>query len=154
MADATPGEQSERVADWASAVLKSLERVAAQGDVLSQDDPPGRSLSVLAETQHRAAEGNSAAPATPRPGLDTPGLSVQVGAQRLCLYEAGGRQAGENLAGLWTRREPQRDKPLVRLPRWPATALGQNASFAVRVWRTGGASAARGQPAVPGKARW
>ena len=43
----------------------------------------------------------------------TTGLIVQVGERRICLYYAGRRHAGENLAALLDKREVQRDTPLV-----------------------------------------
>jgi transposase len=39
---------------------------------------------------------------------------VQVGEQRICLYYTGRRHAGEHLEALLTKREPGREKPLVR----------------------------------------
>jgi len=48
-----------------------------------------------------------------RTGMQTTALIVQVGDRRICLYYAGRRHAGENLAALLTKREPGRGKPLV-----------------------------------------
>jgi transposase len=45
--------------------------------------------------------------------MQTTALIVQVGERRICLYYTGRRHAGENLDALLTKREPQRDKPLV-----------------------------------------
>jgi len=38
---------------------------------------------------------------------------LAVGERRLCLYYRGRRQAGENLDALLTKREPQRENPVV-----------------------------------------
>ncbi len=40
-------------------------------------------------------------------------MIVQVGERRICLYETGREHAGENLAALLAKRDPQRDNPLV-----------------------------------------
>ena len=45
--------------------------------------------------------------------MQTTALMVQVGARRICLYYTGRRHAGENLARLLGKREPERDKPMV-----------------------------------------
>lgn len=103
--DATQWDLIERVADCAYPVFKHLERLAAQGEVIYQDDTPVRILSLIAENQQ---------PVPPaRTGMYTTGLIVQAGPQRICLYYAGRQHAGENLAALLSKREAQRDKPLV-----------------------------------------
>jgi hypothetical protein len=111
--DATQWDQIEHVANCAYPVFKHLERVAAQGEVIYQDDTPVRILSLIAENHHSATEGDTGARATPRTGMYTTGLIVQVEERRICLYYAGRQHAGENLTALLHRREPQRGKPLV-----------------------------------------
>jgi transposase len=74
--DATQWNQIEHVADCAYPVFKHLERVAAQGEVIDQDDTPVRILSLIAENQPSAAAGDTAARATPRTGMYTTGLIV------------------------------------------------------------------------------
>jgi transposase len=113
VADATQWDQVEHVADCAYPVFKHLERVAAQGDVIYQDDTPARILSLIEENQQGAAQEQDNAGATPRTGMYTTGLIVQVGARQVCLYYAGRRHAGENLAALLSKREAQWDPPLV-----------------------------------------
>jgi transposase len=113
VADATQWDQVEHVADCAYPVFKHLERVAAQGDVIYQDDTPARILSLIEENQQGAAQEQDNAGATPRTGMYTTGLIVQVGARQVCLYYAGRRHAGENVAALLSKREAQWDPPLV-----------------------------------------
>jgi len=113
VSDATQWDQVEHVADCAYPVFKHLERVAAQGDVIYQDDTPARILSLIEENQQGAAQEQDNAGATPRTGMYTTGLIVQVGARQVCLYYAGRRHAGENLAALLSKREAQWDPPLV-----------------------------------------
>jgi len=119
--DATQWDQIERVADCAYPVFKHLERLAAQGEVIYQDDTAVRILSLIEENRHTEAPATDAAPS--RTGMYTTGLVVQVGARTICLYYAGRHHAGENLAALLRQREPQRDKPLVM-----SDALASNAA--------------------------
>jgi transposase len=120
----------ERVADCAYPVFKQLERLAAQGEVIYQDDTPVRILSLIEENQHAATEGNGAARTTLRTGMYTTGLIVEVGERQICLYYAGRQHAGENLAALLRQREPQRSKPLVM-----SDALASNAAEEQRLIR-------------------
>jgi transposase len=111
--DATQWDQIERVADCAYPVFKHLERLAAQGEVIYQDDTPARVLALIEENRQAEAEGRSSGRAPARTGMYTTGLIVQAGERRICLYYAGRQHAGENLTVLLQKREPQRGKPLV-----------------------------------------
>jgi hypothetical protein len=69
----------------------------------------------MAENQQARARAQAQGKAKPteRTGMHTTALVVQVGARRICLYYTGRRHAGENLDALLTKREPEREKPLV-----------------------------------------
>jgi transposase len=109
VSDATQWDQIERVADCAYPVFEQLQTLAAQGEVIYQDDTHVRILSLMAENRRTQAEGSSAE----RTGMHTTALVAQHGAQTICLYFAGRAHAGENLEALLTKREADRDKPLV-----------------------------------------
>jgi transposase len=109
VSDATQWDQIERVADCAYPVFEQLQTLAAQGEVIYQDDTHVRILSLIGE--HRQAQAQ-AAPAE-RTGMYTTALVVQQSAQTICLYFAGRAHAGENLEALLTRREADLDKPIV-----------------------------------------
>jgi transposase len=113
--DATQWDQVELVGDCAHPVFRYLEKMAAQGEVIFQDDTPQRVLALIAENQQAAAQAPATGAATgaARTGMQTTALIVQVGERRICLYYTGRRHAGENLEVLLTQREPERDKPLV-----------------------------------------
>jgi transposase len=113
--DATQWDQGERVGDCTHPIFKCLERLAAQGEVIFQDDTPGRVLTLIAENQQARvrAQAQGKAKPTERTGMQTTALIVQVGARQVCLYYTGRRHAGENLAALLTKRDPGREKPLV-----------------------------------------
>ena len=109
IADATQWDQIERVADCAYPVFEQLQTLAAQGEVIYQDDTHVRILSLIAENRRTQADDTSEA----RTGMYTTALVAQQGAQTICLYFAGRAHAGENLGALLTHREADRGKPLV-----------------------------------------
>jgi transposase len=111
--DATQWDQVELVGDCAHPLFKYLERLAAQGEIIFQDDTPGRILTLIEENQKAGAQAKAPGDAVARTGMYTTALIVQVGERRICLYYTGRQHAGENLAALLAKREPQRSKPLV-----------------------------------------
>jgi transposase len=111
--DATQWDQVELVGDCAYPIFKSLERLAAQGEVIFQDDTSGRILTLMEENRAAAARAKATGAAPSRTGMYTTALIVQVGERRICLYYTGRQHAGENLDALLAKREPQREKPLV-----------------------------------------
>jgi len=113
--DATQWDQGEVVGDCTYPIFKWLEKLAAQGEVIFQDDTPGRVLTLMEENQIARVQAQAQGKAKPdtRTGMQTTALIVQVGAQRICLYYTGRRHAGENLEALLTKRDPRRGKPLV-----------------------------------------
>ena len=100
--DATQGEQIERVAYCGSGVFGPLESLAAQGELIYQDETPVRMLSLIEENQlaqaHATAMGVARAPE--RTGMDTTALVVKVGEHTICLYYSGRSHAGEHLKAL------------------------------------------------------
>ena len=113
--DATQWDQGEIVGDCTYPVFKWLEKLAAQGEVIFQDDTPQRVLALIEENQKAAAQARAQgkAKADARTGMQTTALIVQVGERQICLYYTGRRHAGENLEALLTKREPGRGQPLV-----------------------------------------
>jgi transposase len=109
VSDATQWDQIERVADCAYPVFEHLKALAAQGEVIYQDDTHVRILSLIAENRRTQADDTSEA----RTGMYTTALVAQQGTQTICLYFAGRAHAGENLEALLTHREAGRGKPLV-----------------------------------------
>jgi len=109
VADATQWDQIERVADCVYPVFEQLKTLAAQGEVIYQDDTHVRILSLIAENRQTRADDT----AEGRTGMYTTALVVQQGAQTICLYFAGRAHAGENLEALLTRREADRGTPIV-----------------------------------------
>jgi transposase len=113
--DATQWDQGEIVGDCLHPLFTCLEKEAAQGEVIFQDDTPGRVLALIAENRHAQAQAQAQgrAKTTERMGMYTTALIVQVGERQICLYYTGRQHAGENLEALLTKRAPEREKPLV-----------------------------------------
>lgn len=113
--DATQWEQIERVADSGYVVFAHLEHLAAQGELIYQDDTSVRILSLIKENQEAqtlaAAQGYGRA--AERTGMYTTALLVKVSERTICLYYSGRAHAGENLAALLSQRGAALEKPFV-----------------------------------------
>jgi hypothetical protein len=112
--DTTQWDQIEKVGDWSSVVFESLERLAAQGQLISQDDTAGRILSLIGENLTRRAQAEAMGLSRPqeRTGMYPTALVVKVGEQTLCLSESGRAHAGENRKALLAQRQVDLSKPL------------------------------------------
>ena len=115
VADATQWDQIETVARCGYGVFGCLERLAAQGELIHQDDTTVRILTLMQENAQirarAAAQGLSRA--TERTGMFTTALVVRVGERLIALYYSGRAHAGENLAALLGKREVAQEPPLV-----------------------------------------
>jgi transposase len=130
--DATQWDQIERVADSGYVVFAQLERLAAQGELIYQDDTPVRILSLIKE--NRQAQAHAVAQgfwrSEERTGMYTTALVVKVGERTICLYYSGRPHAGENLAALLSHRAADLEKPFVM-----SDALTSNAADEATVIR-------------------
>jgi len=115
MPDATQWDQIEKVADCCYVVFVYLETLAAQGELIYQDDTAVRILSLFKENQQIRAEAfaQGLSRAKERTGMFTTALVVRVGERVICLYYSGRAHAGENLAALVEQREAEQDPPSV-----------------------------------------
>ena len=115
MPDATQWDQIEKVADCSYRVFADLETLAAQGELIHQDDTSVRMLSLIDANRQRQAHAQTLGLSRPqeRTGMYTTALVVKVGEQTICLYDSGRAHAGENLAALLSQREADQGKPLV-----------------------------------------
>jgi hypothetical protein len=113
--DATQWDEIEVVGDCAYKVFEQMEREAAQGEVIFQDDTAVRIVSLMRENRERVAHAQAQGLSRPkeRTGMHTTALAVQVGEHTAILYYASRRHAGENLQGLLDKRQAGLAKPLV-----------------------------------------
>ena len=114
VSDATQWDQIERVADCSSKVLAHLECLAAQGELISQDDTPVRLLALLEENQQAQAQAEALglARSKVRTGMSTTALVVKGGEPTLYLSYAGRSHAGETLKALLAKRAAEHGTPL------------------------------------------
>jgi transposase len=112
--DATQWDQIEQVGDCAYVVFAQMEQVAAQGELIFQDDTAVRILSLIQENIEIVAAAQAQGLSTPkvRTGMHTTALVVKVGEHTAILYYSSRRHAGENLQELLAKRETGLDKPL------------------------------------------
>lgn len=132
MPDATQWDQIERVGDCGYKVFAYLERLAAQGELIYQDDTAVRILSLMDENQQiwAQAEQMGLSRATERTGMYTTALVVKVDERMICLYYSGRSHAGENLQSLLQKRQDSQDRPLVM-----SDALSSNEADEARLIR-------------------
>jgi hypothetical protein len=114
VADATQWDQIEKVGDCAYVVFEQMEKVAAQGDLVFQDDTAVRILSLMKENHEMLAAAQAQGLSKPkeRTGMHTTALVVKVGEHTAILYYSSRRHAGENLQGLLEQRKAGLEKPL------------------------------------------
>jgi transposase len=112
--DATQWDQIEVVGDCASKVFAQMEREAAQGEVIFQDDTAVRILSLMQENRDlvATAQTQGVSASNERTGMHTTALAVQVGEHTAMLYDSSRRHAGANLQGLLEKRAAGLAKPL------------------------------------------
>jgi transposase len=122
--DATQWDQIEKVGDCAYVVFAQMEKVAAQGELIFQDDTAVRILSLMKENLQMLAEAEAQGLSQPtaRTGMHTTALAVKAGEHTIILYYSSRRHAGENLQGLLDKREAGLAKPLAM-----SDALASNA---------------------------
>ena len=100
--DATQWDEIEVVGDCAYKVFEQMEREAAQGEGIFQDDTAVRILSLMKENRDLIAQAQGLSNPKERTGMHTTALAVQVGEHTAILYYSSRRHAGENLQGFWT----------------------------------------------------
>src|SRR5262247_669739 len=123
--DATQWDQIEVVGDCAYKVFAQMEKEAAQGELIFQDDTAVRILALMQENSARLAAAQAQGVASPkeRPGMHTTALVVKVGEHTAILYYSSRRHAGENLQGLLDKREAGLAKPLAMSDALTSTAV-------------------------------
>ena len=114
MPDATQWDQIEALAACCYGIFALLETLAAQGELIHQDDTSVRILSLFKANQQIRAEAAAQGLSRPkeRTGMFTTALVIRVGERLICLYYSGRAHAGENLAALLEQREADLEPPL------------------------------------------
>ncbi|MBM4321112.1 MAG: transposase, partial [Deltaproteobacteria bacterium] len=94
-----------------------LTRLAAQGELLHNDDTNAKILELLAQQQPEAAPEEEPDPeadqsADERTGIFTTGIVSQVGEHKIALFFTGRQHAGENLADVLAQRAAELAPPI------------------------------------------
>jgi transposase len=89
LADATQWDLCEKVADCLYPIYNKLVELAAQGEIIHNDDTAVRILSLMKENREN--------PGLKRKGMHTTGIVAFTGSHRIVLFFSGRRHAGENL---------------------------------------------------------
>ncbi len=108
----------ESLADDIYPIYYELERLAAQGKIISHDDTKVRILSLMRENKDNAARGEKS-----RTGMYTTGVVSQIEAHMIYLFLSGRSHSGENMTKLLEKRFPEL-APVIRM----ADALSSNLS--------------------------
>jgi len=112
----------ESLADDIYPVFYELERLAAQGEIISHDDTVVRILSIIAENKRNEARGGNGKDKD-RKGMFTTGIVSQVDEHVIYLFISGRHHSGENMTKLLEKRFPGLT-PVIRM----ADALSCNLS--------------------------
>jgi len=129
--DATRWDAIEKVGDCAYVVFAQMEQVAAQGELIWQDDTAVRILSLMQENLELIAAAQAHGLSTPkeRTGMHTTALVVKVGEHTAILYYSSRRHAGENLQALLEQRAAGLDKPLAMSDALSSNEVAQEAAL-------------------------
>lgn len=95
--DSTQWDLVESVADCAYPVLNELEKLAANGKNINNDDTKVKILAVMRD--------NKLNPDKERKGMFTTCLFAQSGDYTICLYYSGIKHGGENLSKVLEKRD-------------------------------------------------
>jgi hypothetical protein len=115
----TQWEIVEQMADGFYPIYKELNRQAAQGDVIYNDDTTMKILALM--------QNNKAQDQPERKGIFTTGIVSTVNDQKIALFYTGRKHAGENLADLLQQRHSDRSPPIQM-----CDALSRNTSEAFK----------------------
>lgn len=105
LAASTQWEVTEKTADKIYPVFNELIRLAAQGDIVHNDDTTMKILEVIAEN-------NTTVPQPSRTGVFTTGILSIGDGRKIAIFFTGRRHAGENLTALLARRQTGLDPPI------------------------------------------
>jgi len=106
---ATQWQVVEEKAEWIYPVYNELVRLAAQGEVLHNDDTGVKILELMKsiEDEYEQEPGKES-----RTGIFTTAIISKLGEHKIALFYSGRNHAGENMAELLKQREADRSPPI------------------------------------------
>lgn len=105
----TQWDKIEEAADAIHPVFNELKRVAAQGEIIHNDDTGGKILAVIQQIEEEKKSGEKG-----RTGIFTTGIIAIVGEYQIALFFTGRQHAGENTGDVCEAREKERP-PLITM---------------------------------------
>lgn len=108
--DATQWDIVDKAATGPRHVFGELIRQAAQGEVLHNDDTPGRILALMGERRAKACAAGGEMPKTK--AINTSGIVALLGTQKVMLFFTGPAHAGQNLAQVLAHRAKELAAPI------------------------------------------
>lgn len=96
--DSTQWDLIKSLADDLEPVYLVMEKLAAQGELISHDDTPARILSCIKENKTRQPG--------ERTGMFTTSIVSKVQNRLICLFYPGRKHSGENMSDLMAMRSP------------------------------------------------
>ncbi|MCP4115754.1 MAG: transposase, partial [Desulfobacteraceae bacterium] len=98
-------EKTESAADLIYPAFNELERQAAQGEILHNDDTTMKILELIKENKTRDKD--------ERTGIFTSGIISKIGQdKRIAIFYTGRNHAGENISSLYQKRENDKSPPI------------------------------------------
>lgn len=104
MASSTTWDQVEKAGDKIYPVYKELEKQAAQGDLVHNDDTSNKILDLIKENKTKTKK--------ERTGIFTTGIVSVSQGRNIAIFHTGRRHAGENLAALLEKRAEDKEPPI------------------------------------------
>ncbi len=104
MASSTQWDQVEKGADKIYPAYKELQRQAAQGNILYNDDTSNKIIDLIKENKNKTEK--------ERTGIFTTGIISTLDDRKIAIFHTSRRHAGENLAALLEKREAGKAPPI------------------------------------------
>jgi hypothetical protein len=108
MSISTQWYKIEEAADASHPVFTKLKKIAAQGEVIHNDDTIGKILEVMKEIEKEKEAGIKG-----RTGIFTTGIICVVGDKKIGLFFTGRQHAGENTEDILNFREENKNPPVL-----------------------------------------
>ena len=108
LAASTIWDKSQEATTAAAPVLEALRQLAAQGEIIHNDDTGMKVLELTKQIKQEAEK----TPGRTRTGIFTTGLVAIWQGRKIALFITGRQHAGENFADLLGQREADRDPPI------------------------------------------
>ncbi len=100
----TQWDEVEKGADKIYPAYKELQRRAAQGDLVYNDDTPNKILDLIKENKTKTEK--------ERTGIFTTGIVSSSDDRKIAIFHTGRRHAGENLQVLLEKRDEKKEPPI------------------------------------------